>query len=187
MLMSAQEGRAGEYRRPAGDARPRLFERVSQELILREGFPPTRTGRARSGGDRPRAVEGLTSSTWPTAGAHRLPGRTGWRRGVADRRAAGRPRRLPGCGRFLPHIPQAEFPGQALVAALYLEAGIRAVEIGSVMFATPDPVTGVMVYPALELVRLRSRAASTPRLISTTWPTRSPRSTPVATVSTGWP
>jgi tryptophanase len=57
-------------------------------------------------------------------------------------------------GGFFPHIPPGEFPGQALVVELYLEGGIRTVEIGSVMFAHPDPESGRMLYPKLELVRL---------------------------------
>ena len=56
--------------------------------------------------------------------------------------------------RFLPHIPQAHYPGQALVVELYLQAGIRAVEIGSLMFAHKDPESGEMKFPELELVRL---------------------------------
>jgi len=51
-------------------------------------------------------------------------------------------------GRLLPHIPPDQFPGQALVCALYREGGIRAVEVGSVMFG------GKGRQPALELVRL---------------------------------
>ncbi len=55
---------------------------------------------------------------------------------------------------FLPHIPQSEFPAQALVCDLYLEGGIRAVEVGSLMFATTNPETGEVVYPELEMIRL---------------------------------
>jgi tryptophanase len=56
--------------------------------------------------------------------------------------------------KFLSHIPQSEFPAQSLVCSLYLEGGIRGVEIGSLMFAEEDMETGEVVYPDLELVRL---------------------------------
>ncbi|MBN2381962.1 tryptophanase [bacterium] len=55
---------------------------------------------------------------------------------------------------FLAHIPPSQFPGQVFVCELYLEAGIRSVEIGSVMFAHQDKQTGEWHYPELELVRL---------------------------------
>jgi tryptophanase len=55
---------------------------------------------------------------------------------------------------FCPHLPVSQFPGQALLCALYRHAGIRAVEIGSVMFGGGDPDTGATSPPRMELVRL---------------------------------
>lgn len=46
---------------------------------------------------------------------------------------------------FLPHIPPAQFPGVALAAALYVEGGIRSVEIGTLMFGE---------HATMDLVRL---------------------------------
>ena len=54
---------------------------------------------------------------------------------------------------FLPHIPQSQYPGIGLVNALYIEGGIRGVELGSVMFATIDK-NGKEHPSPLELVRL---------------------------------
>jgi len=55
--------------------------------------------------------------------------------------------------KILPHIPREQFPAQALVAALYVDAGIRGMERGAVS-AGRDPVTGKNHFPKLELVRL---------------------------------
>lgn len=52
-----------------------------------------------------------------------------------------------------PHIPVDQYPGQALVCELYLKGGIRAVEIGSVMFGKYDD-DGKLVPSPMELVRL---------------------------------
>ncbi len=54
---------------------------------------------------------------------------------------------------FLDHIPVDQYAGQALVGALYVEGGIRSVEIGSLMFGKYD-AAGKLVAAPLELVRL---------------------------------
>jgi tyrosine phenol-lyase len=55
--------------------------------------------------------------------------------------------------KILKHVPRAEYPAQALAAALYLESGVRAMERGAVS-AGRDAITGEERFPALELVRL---------------------------------
>ena len=54
---------------------------------------------------------------------------------------------------MLPHIPRAQFPAQALAAALYVDSGVRAMERGAVS-AGRDATTGENRFPKLELVRL---------------------------------
>jgi tryptophanase len=55
--------------------------------------------------------------------------------------------------KMLPHIPPLEYPGIGVVNALYVEGGIRGVELGSVMFGSFDEEGNELASP-LELVRL---------------------------------
>lgn len=55
--------------------------------------------------------------------------------------------------KFLPNIPREEYPAQTLANEIYKEAGIRTVEIGTIL-ADRDPETRENRYPKLELVRL---------------------------------
>jgi tryptophanase len=55
--------------------------------------------------------------------------------------------------KFLPHIPVDQYPGQSLAVELYRQAGIRSVEIGSVMFGKYD-TAGKLIPARMELVRL---------------------------------
>ena len=54
---------------------------------------------------------------------------------------------------ILAHVPQPDFPAEALTAALYVDAGVRGMERG-IVSAGRDPATGDHHYPKLELVRL---------------------------------
>lgn len=55
--------------------------------------------------------------------------------------------------RFLPHLPKEQFQSQTLAVELYLESGVRGVEIGALL-ADRDPETRENRFPALELLRL---------------------------------
>jgi len=55
--------------------------------------------------------------------------------------------------RFFPNVPKEEFTAQTLAIELYLEAGVRGVEIGALL-ADRDPLTRENRYPRLEMVRL---------------------------------
>ncbi|MGH6856821.1 MAG: tyrosine phenol-lyase, partial [Methylocella sp.] len=55
---------------------------------------------------------------------------------------------------FCPHLKPCDYPGIGLVNALYLDGGIRAVELGSVMFGRTLPGTPEEIPSPRELIRL---------------------------------
>ncbi len=133
-----------------------LAGRLSNALILMEGF-------VTYGGLAGRDLEAMARGLEEVLDERYLEHRVGQVRRFGERLlAADVPILRPIGGhavyldarRFLPHIPQSQYPAQALACALYLEGGVRAVEIGGLMFGAPDEKTGEMRWPALELVRL---------------------------------
>ncbi len=133
-----------------------LFQKVCNELILREGFI---TYGGLAGRDLDALAVGLHEGLDESYLEYRI-GQTAYlgarlkENNVPCIEPSGGHAIFVDAGRLLPHIPHAEFPGVALAANLYLAGAIRGVEIGSLMFAHPNPDTGEMVYPKLEMVRL---------------------------------
>jgi tryptophanase len=115
-------------------------ERIAQQetnlLILTEGFP---TYGGLAGRDLDAIATGLEEVLDPDYLRYRIASTGYLGRHIADH---GVPIVEPPGGhaiyidaaRMLPHIPRSKFPGQALAVELYRHAGIRSVEIGSVMF-----------------------------------------------------
>ncbi len=133
-----------------------VAERCRNLLILTEGFP---TYGGLAGRDLEAIAQGLAEAVSHDYLRYRIRSTAYVGEALV---AAGVPvvRPIGGHAVYLdaravvPHIPQSEFPGQAIAVELYLEGGIRGCEIGSVMFAYPDPDSGKMIYPKLELLRL---------------------------------
>jgi tryptophanase len=132
-----------------------LAHRERNILILTEGFPTY-------GGLAGRDLEAIAVGLREVLDEHYLDYRLLSTRYVVEHlREMEIPVVVPAGGhavyldarRFLPHIESLQYPGQSLVVELYVEAGIRAVEIGTVMFGS-DPHTGEERPARLELVRL---------------------------------
>jgi len=134
----------------------RLARTETELLILTEGFPTY-------GGLAGRDLEAISEGLYEALDEDYLHYRITSTAYLGDHIAqAGVPIVQPPGGHaiymdaaaFFPHIPPLQLPGQALTVELYREAGIRAVEIGTLMFGRRDPHTGAESPAAMELVRL---------------------------------
>ena len=119
----------------------RLAEQEKDLLILTEGFP---TYGGLAGRDLEAIAVGLSEVLDPDYLRYRIVstdylGRHISERGVPIVQPPGGHAIYIDAERMLPHIPRRQFPGQALAVELYRHAGIRSVEIGSVMFGEKAP------------------------------------------------
>ena len=134
----------------------RLAQREKDLLILTEGFP---TYGGLAGRDLEAIAVGLQEIVHEDYLEYRLAsvrylGEHIAREGVPIVQPPGGHAIYIDAAAFLPHLPPLQLPGAALTAELYIEGGIRAVEIGTVMFGKHDPQTGQDVPARMELVRL---------------------------------
>jgi tryptophanase len=135
---------------------PELARRARQALVVTEGFP---TYGGLAGRDLDAIAVGLREALEEPYQAYRHASITYltdrlFDRGIPHVRPAGGHAVYLDAARFLDHLPVDQFPGQALAIELYRRGGVRACEIGSVMFGEVDDA-GRLVQPApRELVRL---------------------------------
>jgi tyrosine phenol-lyase len=134
----------------------RLAEQEKSLLILTEGFP---TYGGMAGRDLDAVAVGLEEVLSEDYLNYRIVstqylGNHLTEKGVPIVRPPGGHAIYIDAREMLPQIPPLEYPGQSLCCELYRWAGIRSVEIGSVMFGKRDPKTGVETPAAMELVRL---------------------------------
>ena len=133
-----------------------LAEKIMNLLIISEGFP---TYGGLAGRDLEAMAQGLIEGVDEEYLKHRIA-QVAYLGNILD--GADVPVFKPFGGhavyvladRFLPHIPRHQYPGWALTVALFREYGIRAVEIGGVMFGQKSGKGRKEIYPELELVRL---------------------------------
>jgi tryptophanase len=128
---------------------PGLAEKVSELLILIEGFTTYGGLAGRDLNAMACGFEEVLEEDYLAfrIGQVRQLGQLLLEAGIPIIRPVGGHAVYIDAARLLPQIPPAEFPGQALACALYLEGGIRSVEIGSLM-------SGAKGSPLMELVRL---------------------------------
>ncbi len=133
-----------------------LMRKITELLIVIEGFPTY-------GGMSGRDIEAVAAGLKEVLNEDYLAYRTGQmeyfghiieKAGAPIVKPTGGHAIFIDAGKFLPHIPPEQFPGQSLTVALYREGGIRGVEIGSLMFGGVDPETGKVYNAPRELVRL---------------------------------
>jgi len=133
----------------------RLFNLCKVRVIPYEGFPTY-------GGMNGRDMEALSVGLLEALDERYLRHRIDQVRYLGDKlKAAGVPIQYPigghavfvECKAFAPHIPFDQFPALSLTNAIYLEAGVRAVEIGSLLLGR-NPDTHENLEAELELMRL---------------------------------
>lgn len=135
---------------------PRLAEQERDLLILTEGFP---TYGGMAGRDLEAIAIGLEEVLHEDYLEYRLAsvrylGEHIAREGVPIVQPPGGHAIYLDAAAFLPHVSPRALPGQSLAAELYVEAGIRSVEIGTVMFGRTKSETGEEEPAPMELVRL---------------------------------